>query len=224
MKNFDFIFRNKKVCFDRLPAFGFRQDADGGNRYGAPVTGGQFVLTVTVWANGNISSELRDTDTGDLYTLHLNADATGAFVGQVRSECADILQKIADACCTDDVFKNRQTKMLLGYLQQKYRHEPEFLWEKFPNNAIVRRTDNKKWYAAVLTVAAGRPGLDNAAAAEILDLRGRPEDMEKLLDRQKFFPAYHMNKKHWYTVFLDDSLSDEELCRRTDESFLLAKK
>ena len=114
--------------------------------------------------------------------------------------------------------------MLLGYLRQKYRHEPEFLWEKFPDNAIVRRTDNKKWYAAVLTVAAGRPGLDNAAAAEILDLRGRPEDMEKLLDRQKFFPAYHMNKKHWYTVFLDDSLSDEELCRRTDESFLLAKK
>ena len=29
MKNFDFIFRNKKVCFDRLPAFGFRQDAIG---------------------------------------------------------------------------------------------------------------------------------------------------------------------------------------------------
>lgn len=37
------------------------------------------------------------------------------------------------------------------------------------------------------------------------------------------FKAYHMNKKSWISVSLDDSLSDEEIIRLIDLSFELTK-
>ncbi len=33
-----------------------------------------------------------------------------------------------------------------------------------------------------------------------------------------------MNKKHWYTICLDETVPDEELFERIDKSFELAKK
>ncbi|MBR2522363.1 MAG: MmcQ/YjbR family DNA-binding protein, partial [Coriobacteriales bacterium] len=35
------------------------------------------------------------------------------------------------------------------------------------------------------------------------------------------FPAYHMNRKHWITVVLDDTLADEEVARLIETSFEL---
>ena len=59
---------------------------------------------------------------------------------------------------------------------------------------------------------------------EILDLRIKTEDIESTVDNQRFFMGYHMNKKHWYTLLLDGSIPTDEICRRIDESYLLAKK
>ena len=59
-------------------------------------------------------------------------------------------------------------------------------------------------------------------AVEIIDLRIKPEDVEALLDGKKYFPGYHMNKRHWYTICLDGSVPIEEIFCRVDESFALA--
>ena len=40
-----------------------------------------------------------------------------------------------------------------GNLYTYYCDELEFLWQKFPDNAVWRRKDNKKWYGALLTVS-----------------------------------------------------------------------
>lgn len=47
--------------------------------------------------------------------------------------------------------------------------------------------------------------------------------MEDFIDNARFFPGCHMNKKHWYTIILDGTVSMDEICRRVDESYLLAK-
>ncbi|GAA0857597.1 MmcQ/YjbR family DNA-binding protein [Aliiglaciecola litoralis] len=47
---------------------------------------------------------------------------------------------------------------------------------------------------------------------------------EALLLREMFVavkPGYHMNKKHWNTLYLDDSIPQGELERMMDNSFLL---
>ncbi len=44
------------------------------------------------------------------------------------------------------------------------------------------------------------------------------------VDNHKYFPGYHMNKKHWYTICLDGSVEPVELYQRLDLSYKLAKK
>lgn len=48
--------------------------------------------------------------------------------------------------------------------------------------------------------------------------------MARIPDGERFFPGYHMNKKHWFTVLLDGSVPDDEICRLLDESYVLAAK
>ena len=51
----------------------------------------------------------------------------------------------------------------------------------------------------------------------------KPEQMNAMIDKKRYFPGWHMNKKHWYTIILDGSVSTEEICSRIDESYRLAK-
>ena len=98
----------------------------------------------------------------------------------------------------------------------------EYLWEKFPDNAVWRRKDTKKWYGAILTVAKNKLGIDSSEIAEIIDLRIQPEKMEELLSNEHYYSGWHMNKKNWYTIILDNSVNTKEICKRIDESYRLA--
>lgn len=217
------IFKNKAVSAEKLLPFGFSADKDG-YAYSAAIVDGQFNLVVRIAADGNVSAKVYDADSGDEYTLHLSSQAVGAFVGRVRTEYGAVLQKIADSCFETKVFTTEYADKIIRYVREKYQEEFEFLWEKFPNNAVVRRKDNKKWYAALLTVAGAKIGLSDDGLVEIIDLRMRHEDIEKLVDGRKYFGGYHMNKKHWISLCLDASVPWCEICKRLDDSRLLAEK
>ena len=45
-----------------------------------------------------------------------------------------------------------------------------------------------------------------------------------LVDGEKFFKGYHMNKKHWLTIRLDGSVSATEICNLVDISYELSLK
>ena len=40
---------------------------------------------------------------------------------------------------------------------------------------------------------------------------------------QSVVPAYHMNKEHWNSIILDGTISDVEIKRMIEESYLLTK-
>lgn len=70
----------------------------------------------------------------------------------------------------------------------------EFLWEKSPKNGVVRRKSSNKWYAVILTISKRKLNLDSDEIIEVINLHNSPEEIEKLIDYKKYFPAYHMNK------------------------------
>lgn len=51
-----------------------------------------------------------------------------------------------------------------------YQDELEFLWKRFPDNAVYRRKDTGKWYGAMLTISKQKLGLDSSEKVVILDL------------------------------------------------------
>ena len=59
---------------------------------------------------------------------------------------------------------------------------------------------------------------------EILDLRANPDEVDSIVDNKKYFPGYHMNKKHWITIILDGSVPEKELYKKIDISYSLAVK
>ena len=45
------------------------------------------------------------------------------------------------------------------YMKKKYKAEPEFLWKRFPDYAVFRHQDNRKWFAIIMDVPAEKLGL-----------------------------------------------------------------
>lgn len=212
---------NKKYNPKMLLDFGFKAVQDG-YEYKAELMDGEFILTVNIDSSGKLSTETVEKDTGDLYTLHLTY-SEGAFVGKIRDEYNSILKDIAETCYEVGIFKYEYTYKVIDYVKNKYGDDVEYLWEKFPDNAIARRKDNRKWYLAILTVGKDKLGFDSKENVEVIDLRAKPEEIEVLEDSH-IYPGYHMNKKHWISIILDGSVDSDEIYKRIDESYILAKK
>lgn len=213
------IFKNKKANSKKLADFGFVE-----NLYKTEIMNGEFILTVKINDENRISTELVEKDSGEIYTLHLVEYVQGSFVGKVKEEYEKVLYEIAEKCFDKDVFKFEYSKLVIKYAKEKYGDDAEYLWKKFPDNAVCRRKDNKKWYFAILTVGKDKLGFENNEKVEVIDLREKPEEIETLVDNKKYFAGYHMNKKHWLTIVLDGSVSIEEIYKRIDKSYKLALK
>lgn len=220
--NFDF-FKNKKANTEKLLKFGFI-NKNGEYFYCQNIINGEFLLRVILSVEGKIRTEVIETDTKEIYTLHLVEGVNGSFVGKIKDEYENTLRKIAEECFEIDVFKSDFSKKVITYARKKYGDELEYLWEKFSKNAILRRKDTEKWYAALLTVSKNKIGLNGEEVVEILDLRANPDEVDSIVDNKKYFPGYHMNKKHWITIILDGSVPEKELYKKIDISYSLAVK
>lgn len=217
------MLQNRRPNEQKLLAFGFtKQEEQYICRRG--IVDGQMTVTITVSAEGELSAGVTDNGSGEEYVLHRVPGAVGAFVGRVKAEYEALLEEIIAQCFDTEVFRYAQAKDVIAYVRDKYGDELEFLWTKFPDNAIVRRKDNQKWYAALLTVSRRKLGMASDARVEILDLRMKPEEIGVTVDGKLYFPGYHMNKAHWITLCLDGSLPLEEILRRLDDSYRLAGK
>lgn len=122
------------------------------------------------------------------------------------------------------VYKTEYANKVIDYAKEKYQDDLEFLWEKFPEYAVLRRKDNQKWYAVLMIVPKNKIGLSGDEKIEIIDLRANSEEIQNLVDGEKCFGGYHMNKKSWLSICLDGSVALQEIYYHLDESYQLAKK
>lgn len=217
------FFKNKKFNSEKLLKYGFCKE-NNEYIYTSNIMNGDFALRVIINEQNKIKTELKEVETDEIYNLHLT-DAAGTFVGKIRDEYIKILEDISEKCFEINIFKQTQTYEIIDYFRKKYGDEVEYLWEKFPDNAVVRRKDNKKWYAAILTVKKNKIGkFKSTENVEVIDLRADVEELPKLIETPNYYAGYHMNKKHWVTMLLDGSITFDELCKRVDDSYKLAKK
>ena len=219
----DELFKNKIASAEKLLEFGFTEK-DGVFFGSLPICKGEFNIEITVIPPCSVEAKVKDSAFGEEYVLHLVPDAKGAFVGKIREEYEKALESLSEKVFENDVFMTPQAKLCVEHVKEKYNVEPEYLWEKTPDNAIWRRDDNRKWFGAILTLAKNKIGLDGNEKIEILDLRSKPEELDSLIDGKGFFPGYHMNKKHWFTVILDGTVPTEEIFSLIEKSYHLAKK
>lgn len=217
------VFNHKKPNFEKLRAFGFTE-SNGTHTYRTTIADGQFQMSITLSKQAAISTQVIDLVSKDEYVLHRIAGTSGAFVGMIKTDYESVLLEVANKCFESDVFKNQPAQQVIQYVRENYHDELEFLWQRSPTSAILRRQDTQKWYAALLVLPKSKLGLADGGVIDIINLRIKPEELDSVIDHQTFFPGYHMNKKHWYTICLDSSLPIAEVYQRIDASYQLANK
>lgn len=169
------------------------------------------------------TSKVIDLSTEEEYVLVDVPSSSGNFVGKVKEDYENEIHNVIQNCTTPNVFQEAQSQRIIRYIKEKYGDDLEFLWEK-SNNAIWRNKENRKWYGALLTISEDKLGLESTRQIEIIDLRYEKEHIAEIIDNEKVFPGYHMNKKSWITLKLDGSVEDDEIYRLIDYSYLLSKK
>ena len=117
------------------------------------------------------------------------------------------------------------TTEIIRYIKKQYGAEPEFLWASNPDNAAIRYSGNKKWFAALLLNMPRRKlKLDDGEPVDVINLKCDPLLIGSFLDGKGILPGYHMNKEHWISVLLDGSVGFEEICSLVDISYNLISK
>ena len=216
------LIKDKKIDLKRLEKFGFKLK-ENSYYYNISLLKNQFEMCVKINLDNSIFTEIIDVETSEPYVLHLLEMKRSGYSEKVYKTYSEVLDKIKKECFEDEIFKTDYTNEIVDYVKNKYGDELEFLWEKSPKTAVVRRKNSNKWYAVILTISKRKFNLDSDELVEVINLHNSPEEIEKLIDNKKYFPAYHMNKKHWCTICLDGTVELEKIYKLIDISYELAK-
>ena len=96
----------------------------------------------------------------------------------------------------------------LEYCLNTYSTSPDYPFDEDFETAVLRHTDNRKWYAIVMRVSRHKFGLDNDEVIDVVNLKLPTEMFGSFGAADGVYPAYHMNKLHWISVLLPDAPDD----------------
>ena len=211
------IFKKCVILYDKLIPYGFKK-IDKKYIISKNILDDTFKVVIEI-SNNVVNGKIYDLAFNEEYTNYRVKNQTGEFVSKVRSEFLDILMDIKDKCTITNYFITNQANRLTNLIIKRYNDIPEFAWDKSPGFGIFRNPSNKKWYALIMNIDKNK--IDNKAKSEeveILNLKLSETKINKLLGKKGFYKAYHMNKKNWITIILDDTVSDDEIMNYIDES------
>lgn len=220
MRNLENQLKNREVNYEDLLKYGFKKQNEK-YIYKTKLSNNQFEVNVTI-SNEENYARLIDLETNLEYILVDLETSNGQFVGQLKQDYDKVIEDIITKCTSKEVFKGKQAKEVITYIEEKYGDKLEFLWEKFDNNAIWRNKQNNKWYGILLALSERKLGIESDKIIEVIDLRYQKDEIEHVLDNTKIFPGYHMNKKSWITIKLDESLDTKKIFEFIDNSYKLS--
>ena len=214
------IFKSYQFNQEKASAYGFIENRGVWNDT-FQILDGDFVMNVSITTD-NVSFQVFDQETGDLYPqVHIES-MRGTFVGSVRQACLEILYQIRKACFDVQDFICPQTKRIMDQVQEKYGNQLEYLWEKSPDTAVLRHEDSKKWYAVLMRISWAKLDKGREGLVEAVNLKH--DQVTDLLSQKGIYPAFHMNKRYWISLALDDSLSDDDVLDLLEISWNLTLK
>lgn len=214
------IFKSYQFNKEKAHAYGFVENGEVWT-YSCQILQGDFYMAVSITPD-NVSFQVFDQETGDLYPQVHMESMRGSFVASVREACLEILYQIRKACFDVQDFICPQTKRIMDQIQEKYGDQLEYLWEKSPDTAVLRHEGNQKWYAVLMKIPWDKLEKGREGLVEAVNLKH--DQVADLLSKKGIYPAFHMNKRYWLSLALDDSLQDEEVIELIERSWNLTVK
>lgn len=217
------IFCKSTIAFDKLKKYGFKKSNNLWT-YCKNFQNGDFKAVINVDISGNVSGDVYDTNSEDIYFPLRVESMDAGFAGEVRAKYCEILQDIRDKCCNNNFFIQPQANRLMKQIYKQYGDSPAFPWESYSAYGVFKNPESKKWYALIMNINKNKLDQKLDGEIEVVNIKLKEDKVSSLLKENGFYPAYHMNKKSWITITLDDTISDDFLYSLVDESYSFTQK
>ena len=209
----------KKCVFDysKLLNYGFKKE-NNIYYYEKYILDNNYKIGIKI-ENNNIKGKIYDLIFNDEY-LNLNVDSNLSFNNKIKEEYLNILKDIKVKCTKESLFVFKQSNEITSYIKRKYKVNPEFLWDKSTGNGVFRNKNNKKWFGIIISVSKDK--LDSKykqEITEVINLKLDEDMIKELIKMDGFYRAYHMNKKSWISIILDNTLNNEIIYSLIDQSY-----
>ena len=99
-------------------------------------------------------------------------------------------------------------QQFLEYCLDVYGTAPDYPFDDLHESAVLRHSDNRKWYALVMRVSRRKFGIDSDEVIDVVNMKLPTEMHGSFSAADGVYPAYHMNKLHWISVLLPDAPDD----------------
>ena len=193
---------------EKLRLYGFAQEGDGFLHYATPLAVSGFSCRF-VYDGKDFYGKVIEDDLGEEYGA-FRASSVTPFAFSVGKAYQDVLEDIAKAAYSYQREYSTQANRILNHIETTYGDVREYPWND--ENCIYRHQGSKKWYALFMEIPESRLGRSGDALVTALNLKADPYDISSLVGIKGIYLAYHMNKKHWITIVLDDEVSDDLVC------------
>ena len=165
--------------------------------------------------------EVYDNNFSEIYPLFSVDSAVGELVTNVRDEVEIIIKEILELTDNKSAIYNEIKK----YINKKYSGTMVKPFKSNPNiKAFV--TDKNKWYALILDVEYNKLNKESSieSKVKIINLKHNTDQIPKIINERNIFPSYHMSKKHWISVVIDNNMDLNYLTQLIDISYKLVNK
>ena len=212
------IFKKFTPDFKKLTEYGFKKFKTLYS-YEKVFKDNQFKAVIEISKESCVSGTVYDLENNDEF-LPLKIELQqGSFVGEVREEYKKILTDIRDKCFIQNYFISVQANRITNAIIKKYGNSPDFMWETFSDYGVFKNADNNKWYGIIMNIDYSKLGLNNNKPVEVINVKLDKDEIQELLKKNGFYPAWHMNKKYWITIALDETLPDKIIMDLVEESY-----
>ena len=212
------IFKKSKVIINKLVKYGFKKEKDN-YVYETLFFNDSFKAIIKVNKDGKVIGSVIDIESNEEY-LGLRIEGLSGFASKVKEEYINILNDIKNNCFEGKYFIFDQSNRITKYIKDKYNNDPEFLWDKYDDTGVFRNSNSGKWYGIIMNIDISK--LDKGSGEiEVLNVKIDENKIPELIKQKGYYEAYHMNKKYWISIILNDTLSDEDIISLIDESFKL---
>ena len=99
-------------------------------------------------------------------------------------------------------------QQFIEYCLDTYGTAADYPFDEDFETAVLRHSDNRKWYAIVMRVSRCKFGFDSDEVIDVVNLKLPTEMFGSFGAADGVYPAYHMNKLHWISVLLPDAPND----------------
>lgn len=209
------FFSRYEINFEKLEKFGFTFK-NNAYYFEKMILDDTFKVVIQIDRQSKIHGKIFEIDIDEEYINFRNENQNGQFVNKIRSAYSHVLDEIRKSCCVKKDFIFAQTNRISNKIFEKFGAKPEFLW-KDSNAGVFRNQTNSKWFGIIMDIDKSKVDKTQSGLVEVMNIK--LDFPQNFCNFKSIFPAYHMNKKYWASIILDDSISDEKIMELVQQSF-----